>query len=72
MNCTIPANWPFKLHQWKNVYLFRATNSENGEVNKLKNQLTGEYGAVPATARDYKVCIGYHRFQLSSTYLIVQ
>jgi hypothetical protein len=26
-------------------------------VNKLKNHLTGEYGAVPATARDYKVCM---------------
>ena len=54
MNCT---NTSKLLDQWKNVYLFRATNSENGEVNKLKNHLTGEYGAVPATARDYKVCM---------------
>ena len=30
-------------------------NSEKSlETNSIKNQLTGEYGAVPATARDYK------------------
>ena len=34
--------------------LIGAINSENGEANKVKNQVTGEYGAVPATARDYK------------------
>ena len=34
---------------------FRATNIENKEMNKVKNQLTGEYGAVPDTARYYKV-----------------
>jgi hypothetical protein len=34
--------------------LIGAINAENGEANKVKNQVTGEYGAVPATARDYK------------------
>lgn len=42
------------LDNISNNFMIGATNSENGEVNKLKNQLTGEYGAVPATARDYK------------------
>ena len=32
----------------------RAINSENGEANKIKNQLTGEWGTVPDTARHYK------------------
>ena len=31
-----------------------AINDENGEANKLKNQLTGAYGKVPDVARDYK------------------
>lgn len=31
-----------------------AINSFNGEANKVKNQLTGEYGPVPATQRTYK------------------
>ena len=31
-----------------------AINAFNGEANKVRNQLTGEYGAVPATARAYK------------------
>lgn len=31
-----------------------AVNAENGEVNKLKNQVTGEYGGVPDVARAYK------------------
>lgn len=31
-----------------------ATNAENGELNKVKNQLTGEWGAVPDVARAYK------------------
>jgi len=29
-------------------------NFFNEETDKVKNQLTGEYGAVPATARNYK------------------
>ena len=34
----------------------RAINSENDKANHVKNQETGEYGAVPDTARYYKVC----------------
>ena len=34
--------------------LIGAVNAENGEANKVKNTITGEYGPVPATARDYK------------------
>ena len=33
----------------------RAINEENKEMNKVKNQLTGDYGPVPDTARYYKV-----------------
>lgn len=33
---------------------YRAVNSENSEVNKIKNQLTGEWGGVPDVARHYK------------------
>lgn len=31
-----------------------ATNSENNEMNKIKNQVTGEWGGVPDVARVYK------------------
>lgn len=34
--------------------LFSAVNAENGEMNKIKNQMTNEWGAVPDVARDYK------------------
>ncbi len=34
--------------------LIGAVNYFNEETNKVKNQLTGEYGAVPDTARAYK------------------
>jgi aconitate hydratase len=34
--------------------LIGATNYFNGEQNKVKNQLTGEYGEVPAVQRAYK------------------
>lgn len=37
---------PFSIHS--------ATNSENGELNNIKNQLTGQWGTVPDVARDYK------------------
>ena len=33
----------------------RAINTENGEANNVKNQLTGQFGGVPDTARHYKV-----------------
>ncbi|RPB25523.1 putative mitochondrial aconitate hydratase [Terfezia boudieri ATCC MYA-4762] len=42
------------LDNISNNMLIGAINSENGEANKVKNQITGEYGPVPATARDYK------------------
>lgn len=31
-----------------------AVNFENSEMNKIRNQLTNEWGAVPDVARDYK------------------
>jgi aconitate hydratase len=37
-----------------NNTLIGATNFFNGEQNKVKNQLNGEYGEVPATQRAYK------------------
>merc|ERR1712014_65210 len=37
-----------------NNMLIGAINSANGEANKVKNFTTGEYDAVPNTARDYK------------------
>ena len=36
------------------LYLFSATNAFNMAMNKVRNQLTGEYGDVPGTARYYK------------------
>ncbi|ATZ47300.1 Bcaco1 [Botrytis cinerea B05.10] len=42
------------LDNISNNMLIGATNSANGEANKVKNFTTGEFDAVPATARDYK------------------
>ncbi|KAH8548549.1 aconitate hydratase [Umbelopsis sp. PMI_123] len=42
------------LDNISNNMLIGAVNSENGEVNSVKNVFTGNYDAVPATARDYK------------------
>ncbi|KAF3033813.1 Aconitate hydratase mitochondrial [Didymella heteroderae] len=42
------------LDNISNNMLIGAINEENGEANKVKNNLTGEYGAVPDVARDYK------------------
>lgn len=42
------------LDNISNNCLIGAVNAYNGETNKIKNQLSGEYGEVPATARDYK------------------
>ena len=42
------------LNNISNNLLITATNAENQELNKVKNQLTGEYGPVPDTARHYK------------------
>lgn len=48
--------------------LIGAVNAFNKETNKVKNQLTGEYGAVPATQRAYKaegiptIVVGDHNY----------
>ncbi|XP_022830539.1 aconitate hydratase, mitochondrial [Spodoptera litura] len=42
------------LDNISNNMFITATNAENGELNKVRNQKTGEWGAVPATARAYK------------------
>lgn len=42
------------LDNISNNMLIGALNYFNDGVDKVKNQLTGEYGAVPATARAYK------------------
>ncbi|KAJ2831231.1 Aconitate hydratase mitochondrial [Coemansia erecta] len=42
------------LDNISNNMLIGATNSENGEANSVRNQVTNEFDAVPATARYYK------------------
>lgn len=42
------------LDNISNNLLIGAVNAFNDTTNKIKNQLTGEYGEVPATARAYK------------------
>ncbi|MCB9046844.1 MAG: aconitate hydratase [Chitinophagales bacterium] len=42
------------LDNISNNMLIGAINAYNKETNKVKNQLTGEYGEVPAVARAYK------------------
>ncbi|KAF9028929.1 aconitate hydratase [Hymenopellis radicata] len=48
--------------------LIGAINAENGEANKVKNQITGEWGGVPQTAAYYRdhgikwVVIGDHNY----------
>jgi aconitate hydratase len=42
------------LDNISNNMLIGAVNAFNMETNKVKNQLTGEYGEVPAVQRDYK------------------
>ncbi|XP_060070667.1 aconitate hydratase, mitochondrial-like [Ylistrum balloti] len=42
------------LDNISNNLLIGATNVENGEINSVKNWVTGEYGSVPDTARYYK------------------
>ncbi|TFV97352.1 aconitate hydratase [Algoriphagus kandeliae] len=42
------------LDNISNNMLIGAVNAFNDETNKVKNQLTGEYGEVPATQRQYK------------------
>ena len=47
-SCTVLC--PHLVHHFN----FRATNAENGELNKIKNQMTGNYGGVSEVARAYK------------------
>ncbi|XP_026473145.1 probable aconitate hydratase, mitochondrial [Ctenocephalides felis] len=42
------------LDNISNNMFITAINAENGEMNKVKNQVTGQYGAVPEVARHYK------------------
>lgn len=42
------------LDNISNNMFIGAVNSENNEVNKIKNQLTGEWAGVPDVARHYK------------------
>jgi aconitate hydratase len=42
------------LDNISNNLLIGAINDFNGKTNLVKNQVTGEYGEVPATARSYK------------------
>lgn len=42
------------LDNISNNLLIGAVNFANDKTNTVKNQITGEYGAVPATQRDYK------------------
>merc|ERR1712136_616558 len=42
------------LDNISNNMLITAINSENGEMNEVRNQVTNEFGGVPETARFYK------------------
>ncbi len=56
------------LDNISNNMLIGAVNAFNKETNKVKNQLTGEYGEVPDTARAYKkagvysIVVGDHNY----------
>jgi aconitate hydratase len=56
------------LDNISNNMLIGAINSYSDATNKVKNQLTGEYGEVPATARAYKakgigsIVVGDHNY----------
>jgi aconitate hydratase len=56
------------LDNISNNTLIGAVNAFNGATDKVKNQLTGEYGPVPATQRAYKaagvpsIIVGDHNY----------
>jgi len=56
------------LDNISNNMLIGAVNAFGGETNKVKNQLTGEFGEVPATQRAYKaagiptIVVGDHNY----------
>lgn len=54
------------LDNISNNLLIGAVNIENDSVNKIRNQLTGEFGAVPDVARNYKVKGPYFNSQVIS------
>ena len=45
------------LDNISNNLFLTAVNADNGEMNKVKSQLTGEHGAVPDIARKYKAAV---------------
>ena len=53
--------------------LISAINIENGEADKIKNQITGEWGGIPQTAASYcdqgikRVVIGDHNYSEGSS-----
>jgi len=53
------------LDNISNNLLIGAVNIENEEANKVKNSLTGQYGAVPDVARHYKVGCSFNYFVIS-------
>lgn len=42
------------LDNISNNFLITATNAENGAMNSVRNVLSGEFGPVPGTGRNYK------------------
>lgn len=56
------------LDNISNNLLIGAVNTFNNEANKVKNQLTGEYGEVPKVQREYKahgiptIIVGDHNY----------
>ena len=48
------------LDNISNNLLIGATNSENDQANKVRNQVTGEFAAVPDTGRFYKAKSTFH------------
>jgi aconitate hydratase len=49
--CNMPNN---SFNIFVENCLIGAINAENNEANKIKNQITGEWGAVPQTAAYYR------------------
>ena len=65
--CLMVGKWlQYRGHLEKlseNLYI-EAVNAENNKTNTVKNQLTGEYGTVPETAKAYKA-VGLRWFVIS-------
>lgn len=51
--------------------LIGAVNSDNDSVNKIRNQLTGEYEGVPDVARYYKASRRQRSLQTSDISLLL-